>query len=185
MAQSEKIVLENQKLGNPESEWGLSAPASTNIEGFAEQFSVNVGSQVNFKINTDASNYRVEIYRLGYYDGLGARLVGTIEHQGAEVQPVALRDAQTNMVDAANWHVTDAWAVPNDAVSGVYMAKIIREDGTFGENQIPFVVRDDDSHSDIVFQTSDTTWQAYNGWGGANLYGGDGPSNPPGHERGR
>jgi hypothetical protein len=172
MAQSEKIVLENQKLGNPESEWGLSAPASTNIEGFAEQFSVNIGSQVNFKINTDASNYRVEIYRLGYYDGMGARLVGTIDHHGAEVQPAALRDAQTNMVDAANWHVTDAWTVPNDAVSGVYMAKIIREDGTFGENQIPFVVRDDDSHSDIVFQTSDTTWQAYNTWGNNHLYDG-------------
>ena len=24
--------------------------------------------------------------------------------------------------------------------------------------------------SDIIFQTSDETWQAYNPWGGANLY---------------
>ena len=43
--------------------------------------------------------------------------------------------------------------------------------------QIPFVIRDDSSHSDIVYQTSDETWQAYNGWGGANLYGGNGPGN--------
>ena len=33
-----------------------------------------------------------------------------------------------------------------------------------------FVVRDDDSHSDLLFQTSDTTWQAYNGYGGNSLY---------------
>ena len=46
----------------------------------------------------------------------------------------------------------------------------MREDGTAGENHIPFIVRDDDGHSDIVFQTSDTTWQAYNAWGGASLY---------------
>ncbi len=46
----------------------------------------------------------------------------------------------------------------------------MREDGTPGENQIPFIVRDDGGHSDIVFQTSDTTWQAYNDWGGASLY---------------
>ena len=41
--------------------------------------------------------------------------------------------------------------------------------------QIPFIVRDDSPHSNIVFQTSDETWQAYNGWGGNNLYGGTGP----------
>jgi hypothetical protein len=34
------------------------------------------------------------------------------------------------------------------------------------------VVRDDGGLHDIVFQTSDTTWHAYNGWGGYNLYGG-------------
>ena len=33
-----------------------------------------------------------------------------------------------------------------------------------------FVVRDDDGHSDLLFQTSDTTWQAYNSWGGNSLY---------------
>ena len=45
--------------------------------------------------------------------------------------------------------------------------------------QIPFVITNPSSTSDIVFQTSDETWQAYNGFGGANLYGGNGPANPP------
>ena len=34
---------------------------------------------------------------------------------------------------------------------------------------IPFVVRNDASHSDILFQTSDETWQAYNTYGGNSL----------------
>ena len=41
---------------------------------------------------------------------------------------------------------------------------------TGGDSQIVFVVRDDASHSDVVFQTSDTTWQAYNTYGGNSLY---------------
>ena len=62
------------------------------------------------------------------------------------------------------------WQVPADATSGIYFAHLVREDGTSGENHIPFVVRDDDGHSDLLFQTSDTTWQAYNQYGGNSLY---------------
>jgi hypothetical protein len=43
-------------------------------------------------------------------------------------------------------------------------------------SKIPFVVRDDTGIRDIVFQTSDTTWHAYNGWHGNSLYGGGGPA---------
>ena len=59
----------------------------------------------------------------------------------------------------------------------------MRQDGTAGENHIPFIVRDDSSTSDVVFQTSDKTWQAYNGWGGANFYGGNGPATGQGAGR--
>ena len=164
------IVLENEKPGNPESEWGLPNGASSSIQGFTTDISTDVGGTVQFKINTDSTHYRVDIYRLGYYDGDGARLVGSIDHTGADVQPAPIVDLTTATVDAGNWSVTDTWNVPADAVSGVYIAKLVREDGTQGENQIPFVVRDDGGHSDIVFQTSDTTWEAYNDWGGASLY---------------
>ena len=65
-----------------------------------------------------------------------------------------------------------SWTVPTNAVSGVYIAHLVRDDGSADDNQIPFVVRDDSSHSAIVYQTSDTTWQAYNDWGGSSLYNG-------------
>jgi hypothetical protein len=38
------------------------------------------------------------------------------------------------------------------------------------QGYITFVVRDDHRHSDILFQTSVTTYQAYNLWGGHSLY---------------
>ncbi|WP_184327604.1 N,N-dimethylformamidase beta subunit family domain-containing protein, partial [Rhizobium sp. BK529] len=177
------IVLENQKQGNPESEWGIDGAGSSNIEGFATDISVDNGNTINFKINTNSTNYRIDIYRLGYYGGMGARKVDTLQHTGLQVQPNPLRNATTGTVDAGNWAVSASWTVPADAVSGVYIAKLVRQDGTFGENQIPFIVRDDASHSDIVFQTADETWQAYNGWGGANLYGGNGPATGQGAGR--
>ena len=61
-----------------------------------------------------------------------------------------------------------SWAIPPDAVSGVYFAHLIGNDG--GESHIVFVVRNDRSRSDIYYQTSDTTWQAYNDYGGNSLY---------------
>ena len=39
-----------------------------------------------------------------------------------------------------------------------------------GGSQIIFVVRNDSIASDIVYQTSDTTWEAYNTYGGNSLY---------------
>ncbi|WP_454618196.1 DUF4082 domain-containing protein [Bradyrhizobium cenepequi] len=177
------IVLENQKPGNPESEWGIDGAGDSNIEGFATDISVNHGSTISFKINTDSTHYQIDIYRLGYYGGMGARKVATIDHTGLQNQPAPLRDAATGLVDAGNWSVSASWDVPADAVSGVYIATLTRLDGTPGKNQIPFIVRDDSSHSDVVFQTSDETWQAYNGWGGANFYGGNGPATGQGAGR--
>uniref|UniRef100_UPI00384B8412 DUF4082 domain-containing protein n=1 Tax=Bradyrhizobium daqingense TaxID=993502 RepID=UPI00384B8412 len=177
------IVLENQKPGNPQSEWDIVGAGSSNIEGFATDISVNRGNRVDFKINTNSSDYRIDIYRLGYYGGMGARKVHTIQHTGVQNQPTPLRDAATGLVDAGNWSVSASWDIPADAVSGVYIAKLVRQDGTAGANHIPFIVRDDSSTSDVVFQTSDTTWQAYNGWGGANFYGGNGPATGQGAGR--
>lgn len=44
-------------------------------------------------------------------------------------------------------------------------------DDTGGASHIPFIVRDDAGHSDILVQTSDETWEAYNPYGGHSLYG--------------
>ena len=144
--------------------------------------SVNLGDTENFKVQTTASSWHIDILRLGYYGGDGARLIATNIQPSApqpQTQPPCLSSASTGLIDCGNWAVSASWTVPTTAVSGVYIAELVRND-TGGKSQIPFVVRDDASHSDIIYQTSDETWEAYNTWGGNSLYqcGGSPPPAP-------
>src|ERR1044071_9183068 len=73
-----EIVCENQKPGAPASEWDISGVGDTTIQGFATDISVNRGGVVQFKVKTDATAYRLDIYRMGYYGGMGARKITTV-----------------------------------------------------------------------------------------------------------
>jgi hypothetical protein len=166
------IVLENLNPGVDPSIWYVAGPGNPNIQGFATDMSVNRGETVRFKIDTDSPAYHIDIYRLGWYQGLGARLVGTgvVTATLPQLQPAPLYDAPTAMTDCGNWAESAHWDVPSSAVSGVHVAKLTRDDATAGTSHVVFVVRDDSSTSDLLVQTSDTTWQAYNLYGGASLY---------------
>ena len=142
--------------------------------------SVNVGGTINFKIDTPSTNYRVDIYRLGYYSGAGARKVATVPPSAAlpQIQPSCATQPTSGLVDCGTWQVSASWAVPATAVSGIYIAKPTRLDAPIGAaSHIVFVVRDDARQADVLFQTSDTTWQAYNNYGGNSLYCGSPISN--------
>jgi hypothetical protein len=162
------IVAENLLPGTPQSVWGVSGGGDPSILGFATDVSVNHGQTISFKIDDYANApYHIDIYRLGYYQGNGARLVTTLSQSQVlqQVQPAPLTDNATGLVDAGNWSVSASWAVPAAAVSGIYVARLTRND-TGGASLIYFVVRADESTSDLLFQTSDSTWQAYNNWDG-------------------
>ena len=73
-----KVACENTLPGNPESEWDVNGNGDPTIQGFATQISTNVGGTVNFKIDTTAKAYRIDIYRIGYYGGNGARKVASV-----------------------------------------------------------------------------------------------------------
>jgi len=175
------IAIENAKPGNPASEWDISVPGDATIQGFGTELSVNKGETIHFKINTDASTYTLKVYRIGYYQGNGARLMGNgiVTAKLPQVQPAPITDQTTGLIDCGNWGESAHWDVPSTAVSGVYIVKLIRGDNG-GANQIVFIVRDDASTSDLYFKTSDQTWQAYNQYGGNSLYGGN-TTYPEGH----
>lgn len=169
-----EITAENSLPGAPASEWEVDGSGDESIQGFTTKISVNQGETVDFKVDTDALDYRIDIYRLGWYQGNGARKVATIDTSATTEtqQPnCAVIDGTTddNLVDCGNWSVSASWSVPADATSGLYIAKPTRADNG-GASHIAFVVRDDDGNSDLLFQTSDTTWQAYNPYGGYNTY---------------
>jgi len=85
---------------------------------------------------------------------------------------VVLTDSSTGLVDCGNWAVSASWTVPSTATSGIYFAKLVRTD-TGEASPILFIVRNDSSHSDILAQTSDLNWHAYNDYGGNSLYSGN------------
>jgi hypothetical protein len=176
-----EIVCENSKPGNPASEWDVNGAGDPSIQGFATDISVDRGQTVHFKIKTDSTAYRLDIYRMGYYGGDGARKVDSVTPSAAlpQEQPECDTEPSTGLVDCGDWAESASWPVPANAVSGIYFAKLVREDQPSEGSHIVFVVRDDGGHSDLLFQTSDTTWEAYNQYGGNSLYGG-GPGTDPG-----
>ena len=82
-APANAIVAENCKPGNPSSEWDVSGAGSATIQGFATNISVGQGQAVSFKVDTPATNYRIDIYRMGYYGGRRARKVATVQPSAA------------------------------------------------------------------------------------------------------
>jgi hypothetical protein len=167
-----EVSCENERPGSPPSAWQVTGNGDSSIQGYATTMSVNRGETIRFKINTPANGYRIDIYRLGYYQGNGARLWASNVRPTASLpqnQPNCITQASTGLYDCGNWAVSASWAVPANAVSGVYIARLVRDD-TGGASQIPFVVRDDGGGSEMLIKTSDATWHAYTLYGGNNLY---------------
>src|SRR5262245_60095683 len=73
------IPCENTHPGTPPSAWAVSGAGVPGIQGFATDISVNAGDTVSFKVRTDSANYSLTIYRLGYYQGSGARQVAVVQ----------------------------------------------------------------------------------------------------------
>jgi hypothetical protein len=118
------------------------------------------------------------IFRLGYYSGHGATLIANMSYAAIHSdQPNCLFEVSTRMVDCDNWRESVHWLVPEDAVSGVYIALpvVYVEGKEVRGGYIPFVIRQDSVVSNnVLFKTSDLTWVAYNRYGGYNLYRGNG-----------
>ena len=166
------ITIENALTGTAQTAWdaGDNAP----IEGFAQEFSVNKGETVHFKIDVESPTllpYTVKIYRLGWYQGKGARFIADLGNSlTGKQQPSYNSEGSTGKVDCNNWAVSTQWIVPSTAVSGVYIARLDCP-SLNAKSILLFIVRDDAANSPLLFKTSDATWQAYNNYGGNTFYG--------------
>ncbi|MEG4012375.1 MULTISPECIES: N,N-dimethylformamidase beta subunit family domain-containing protein [unclassified Microcoleus] len=161
---------ENQKPGT--ADWQLENPANKReIEGYASLTSVNLGGEIKLFVNTKEPNYTIEIFRTGWYDGLGGRrMTDPILRKGIR-QPPPREDEASGLIEC-DWkdpYILQIGDRPNDWTSGIYLAKLTAS-RTSKQSYIIFVVRDDDRKSAILFQSSVTTFQAYNNWGYKSLY---------------
>ena len=144
------VKSENAKTGTPG--WDADIPLRfsadfsrrknmARVEGYFDRTSIGCGEKAQLKI-VGASSADISIYRIGYYNGSGARLISTIK-------------------SAKNFTATQA------TPPGQYLVKL-KSPGhvsTF----VPLMIRGTTS-SQITFISSVLTWQAYNQWGGSSLY---------------
>ena len=137
------------------------------LEGFASQVSAQAGDDVSVFVNTTARAVQVQAYRMGYYQGLGGRLVAQTDFVAATPQREPEITPGLGTVRCP-WTSTLSLSITKDWLPGCYLLKLV---GDGGEEQfVPLTIRDDGSMAAFVLQNSVTTWQAYNLWGSYSLY---------------
>jgi len=164
------VVAENRLPGT--LDWVMSA--THRIYGYSDKVSANRGEVVTLFVDAPAVPYRIELYRMGYYGGLGGRLVWqSATFTGGPSQPPFTVAPDTNMVEC-QWQATTTVEVQDQWLPGAYLFKLTGSDNGMTGGYIPLCVRDDDSSAAFAIMHSVTTWQAYNAYGGRSLYVGPG-----------
>jgi hypothetical protein len=106
----------------------------------------------------------IEIFRMGYYGGRGARLMTRSAPSRRQAHARAARREEPARVPLG---AVDALTIPRLAqrrVPGAADDAAPSQRTTpYWQSYVVFIVRDD-RPADILFQCSDNTWQAYNRW---------------------
>lgn len=167
LRRAEAVRIENAKPGT--RDWMLEKtkidPATKYrcpwIEGYCNRTSVRPGESISFHVSTNPpSPFRIDLYRMGYYLGTGGRQVASLgpfpgrTMPDPPIGPKRLRECR--------WEPCASLKIPQDWLSGVYLGKLTAEREGW-QSYVIFIVRDD-RPADLLFQCSDTTWQAYNRW---------------------
>ncbi len=160
-------VAENELPGDPR--WDVRhLGARDEIMGYAGQASVLAGERVPLFVSTTARSFRVRAYRMGWYRGDLARMVwqsGTVRGH---------RQARSALEHATRTVRTDwgpSLTVPtHDWPDGSYLLRLDAETGA--QRFVPLTIRSPGTAGKVVIKNGVATWQAYNLWGGYDLYNG-------------
>jgi len=174
------IVEENLLPGVNPNEIMVGGVGDLTNLGFARQFSVDVGEELDFSCDGDGEI--IDLYRMGWYGGQGWAYKGTLDNTPTDQPNPAVIPNSNNANTCTAWSTTAQWEVPIDATPGFYMG-VFRNAALDGASHIPFVIRNDARQAEIMLKMADTTWAlAYNYYGtpaspltGGSFYGSGGP----------
>ncbi len=176
------IATENLNQGT--TAWKATNAATTQIQAYVSACSVAPGGSLNLYVSTQSAgtSYSIAVYRLGYYQGNGARLMLSVTGQSGVAQgyydksngtlnncPTAYSDSTTHLLEA-RWTSSYTINVGANWVTGIYLVQLTDANGY--QTYTKFTVTGSTS-SDYVVVRPDNTDNAYNYWGGSSLY----PSN--------
>jgi hypothetical protein len=136
------------------------------IEGYAGKVSLSQGESFPLFVSTTARGFTATAYRLGWYQGHGARQVWKSRTVNGAAQRAATVSQPANTV-TTDWDPvlqvpTDDWP------PGAYLVKLDADSGA--QRYVPVTVRSPSCAGKVVLKSCVQTWQAYNTWGGYDLY---------------
>jgi hypothetical protein len=164
-----KVVSENELPGDPN--WGISHLGGPDeVMGYAGQYSVLPGEEITLYASTTAREFTVKAFRMGWYRGDQARLVWQSPAVSGRRQSPSTLTPETNTVQT-DWG--SSLTIPTeDWPAGAYLLRLDAETGA--QRYVPITVRSASTAGKVVLKASTSTWQAYNTWGGYDLYNGPG-----------
>jgi len=159
------IQEENRRPGSPSWDAEFWRNADTAISGYGLPASLVAGDTLHLFVSATRAPLIISVYRLGWYGGVGARLVA--RHVDRRVAVQAACSPPLPEASVCNWSETDRFTVDPHWLPGVYLARFA--DSLGRARGFPFVVRSTRPAS-LVVVLPFATYQAYNAWGGTNLY---------------
>jgi hypothetical protein len=162
-------AAENSLPGDP-SWWISRVGAPDAILGYAGQASVLPGEPVQLYVSTTSREFRVRAFRMGWYGGDLARKVW----ESGPVRGHRQRAAQlTGTTRTVHTQWGESLTVPTDGwPAGTYLLRLDAHSGA--QRYVPLTVRSASTAGKVVIKNGISTWQAYNTWGGYDLYRGPG-----------
>ncbi|GAA3575407.1 hypothetical protein GCM10022235_51310 [Kribbella ginsengisoli] len=163
-------ATENAKTGT--ADWVIPPSMNGALAAYLTQTSATCGDIVGLKV-TSGDPVSVVAYRMGYYQGLGAREIWRQDGVPTVIQPDPTTGGTDNghdlrMTSAAHWSMTTTIPIDGTWVPGTYLVKV---SGGGVASYAPLTIRDDSgAKHDLLIQQATATWQAYNNYGGVSFY---------------
>ncbi|MCC9307940.1 hypothetical protein LN042_12695 [Kitasatospora sp. RB6PN24] len=150
--------------------WAITrSGAPEEIQGYTDRVGVRPGTPVKLMVSTTAATFRVRAYRFGAYPhGTPAAVVWESPAVAGERQPAPTTDARGTV--EAHWQ--PSLTVPTDGwPPGAYLLRLEAASGAM--RWVPLTVESPSVAGRVVLVQAVTSYQAYNTWGGKNLYFGE------------
>ena len=163
--QARWVILENRKPGT--TAWKIHGRAR-GITGFAGQVYARSGQQVTLYVSTTGPWFRAQAFRMGYYQGKGARLIWTSPQVKGKNQPACPVRAGVRMVACDNWSPSLTFRATPAFVQGDYLIKLTAPGNR--QSYVPLTIWDPASAATYVIKNDVFTWQAWNFYGGYDYY---------------
>ncbi|MHB8191420.1 MAG: N,N-dimethylformamidase beta subunit family domain-containing protein [Ferrimicrobium sp.] len=165
------VIQQNRLPGT--TAWKITTtPNPSAIMGYTNRPQARAGQTMTLYVSTAAPTFVIQAYRMGYYGGAGGRLVWHSKSLPGIAQPSCPASPPLYMVQC-NWSPATTVAITKNWVQGDYLLKLVASTGA--QSYIPLTVWDPSSHATYVIMNANLTWQAFNSFGGYDLYQGGPP----------